>query len=82
MVKTNEEFHPDTLELTYGAITIVIGLGIEDTDEEDVPPFYVSLNVHGNMIIHNAMLDFGSSHNPMPRVVVRNHETLQIFILF
>ena len=37
MVRTSEEFHPDTLELTDDAPTIVLGPRIEDTDEEDVP---------------------------------------------
>ena len=51
--------------------TIVLGTKIEETYEEEVPPFYSSLNVH-DMILHNAMLDFGASHNLMPRVVVES----------
>ena len=69
MVRTNGEFHPDTLELTDDAPTIVLGPMIEDIDEEDVPPLYISLNFH-DMILHNAMLDSGASQNLMPRVVV------------
>ena len=46
-------------------------MGIEDTNEEDSPPFYVSLNVH-DIILHNSVLDFGASHNLMPRVVVES----------
>lgn len=35
----------------------------------DVPPFYVSLNIQ-NMVLHNAMLDSGASHNLMPKLVM------------
>ena len=69
--RTDGECHPDTLELTDDAPTIVIGTPIEDNNEEEVPPFYVSLNVH-DMILHNAMLDSGVSHNLMRRVVVES----------
>jgi hypothetical protein len=34
-----------------------------------VPPFYVSLNIH-EKTLHNFMLDFGASHNLMPKVVM------------
>ena len=71
MVKNEGNFQPDTLELTDHAPTIVLGHKVKDTDEDDVPPFYVSLNVH-DMILHNAMLDSGASHNLMPRVVVES----------
>ena len=37
--------------------------------EGGVPPFFVSLNIHDN-ILHNAMLDSGASHNLMPKVVM------------
>ena len=38
-------------------------------DDDEAPPFYLSLNVH-DMILHNAMIDFGASHNLMPKGVV------------
>ena len=69
MVRTYGECQLETLELTNDAPTIVLGPRIEDTDGEDVPPFYVSLNVH-DMILHNAMLDSGASHNLIPGMVV------------
>ena len=69
MLQNEGEYQRDTLEIADDTPTIVLGPRIEDTDEEDVPPFYVRLNVHG-MILHNDMLDFGASHNLMPRVVV------------
>ena len=46
MVKHESDFQPDTLELTDGPPTIFLGPKFEDTDEEEVPPFYLSLNVH------------------------------------
>ena len=69
MVRNDGEFYPNTLDLNDDAPTIVLGPIIEDTNEEYVPPFYVSLNVH-DMILHNVMLDSGTSHNLIPRVVV------------
>ena len=71
MVKTGGECQPDTLELTDDSSTIVLGPRIEETYEEDVPNFYVILNVH-NMILHNAMLYSSASHNLIPRVVVES----------
>ena len=41
-----------------------------------VPPFYLSLTVH-DQILHNAMLDTGASHNLMPRAIM---ETLNLDI--
>ena len=38
-------------------------------DDDEVPPFYLSLNVH-DMIVHNAMLYSGVSHNLMLKGVV------------
>ena len=49
----------------------MLGPKIEDTDDEEVPHFYLSLNVH-DMILHNVMLYSGASHNLMPRVVVES----------
>jgi ribonuclease HI len=34
------------------------------------PPFYISLNVH-DKILHNCLIDLGSSHNVMPKVVMK-----------
>ena len=55
MVKNDGECHPDTLELNDDAPIIILGPGIEDNNEEDVPPLYVRLNVH-YMIHQNVML--------------------------
>ena len=50
--------HSDILELTEDNPTIILGSKIDsmDNDDEEVPPFYMSLNIHG-MVLHNAMLD-------------------------
>ena len=37
--------------------------------EGGVPPFYISFNIH-DKILHNSMLDFGASHNLMPKLVM------------
>ena len=42
-----------------------------DTEDEEVPPFYMSLNVH-DMVLHNALLDSRASHNLMPKGVVES----------
>ena len=71
MVRNQGEFQPDILELTDDALTIVFGSKIENMDDDEVPPFYLNLNVH-DMIMHNAMLDSGASHNLMPKGVVEH----------
>jgi hypothetical protein len=38
-------------------------------DNGVVAPFYISLNIH-DLILHNAMLDSGASHNLMPKAVM------------
>ena len=42
---------------------------MEYEQNQEVPPFYVSLSIH-DMTLHNAMLDLGSSHNLMPKVIM------------
>jgi hypothetical protein len=60
----------DTLNVQDEFPTIVFGPHI-DEKEESVAPFYVTLNIHDKML-HNCMLDFGASHNLMPKVVMEN----------
>lgn len=60
----------DTLNLTDDKPKLFFGLEVEGKYQEGaIPPFYVSLNIH-DKILHNAMLDFGASHNLMPKVVM------------
>ena len=51
------------------APTIVFGSKIEYVDNDEVHPFYLSLNVH-DMIVYNSMIDSSASHNLMPKGVV------------
>ena len=71
MIVNQGEAHPDILELTEDNPTNVLGSKIDSVDnkDEDVPPFHMSLNMH-DMVLHNAMLDLGASHNLMPKGVV------------
>ena len=71
MVRNQGEAQPDILEVTDDNPTIVLGSNIDDVDNEEVPSFYMSLNVH-DMVLHNAMLDSGASNNLMPKGVVES----------
>ena len=57
MVKNQGEAQPDILEVTDDNPTIVLGSKIDNVDNEEIPPFYMSLNVH-DMVLHNAMFFF------------------------
>ena len=59
----------DILNIKEHHPTIYLGPRLEDEQNEEVPPFYVSLNIH-DMTLHNAMLDSGASHNLMPKVIM------------
>lgn len=53
----------DRLELLFGP-------EVEGKSQDgSAPPFYIRLNIH-DKIIHNALLDFGASHNIMPRAIM------------
>ena len=73
MIANQGESHPDILELTEDNPTIILGSKIDsvDSEDEEVPPFYMSLNVH-DMVLHNTMLDSGASHNLMLKGVVES----------
>jgi hypothetical protein len=60
----------DTLNIQDDHPSILFGSHVEEnSDVEEVPPFYVSLKIH-DMTLHNAMLDSGESHNLIPKVVM------------
>jgi len=60
----------DTLNMQDDHPNILFGPRVEEGGEnEEVPPFYVSLKIH-DMILHNAMLDSEASHNLMPKVIM------------
>jgi hypothetical protein len=46
----------------------MFGLHIEN-DNCFVAPFYITLTVHDHLL-HNCMLDYGASHNLMPKVIM------------
>ena len=48
-----------------------IYLGPHSIEKEDdvVPPFYITLNIH-EKLLHNCLLDSGASHNLMPKSVM------------
>lgn len=58
----------DTINLQEDKPTILMGSHMKDNDET-VPPFYVSLNIH-DKVLHNYLLDSSTSHNLMPKVVM------------
>lgn len=59
----------DTVNLQDEKPTILMGATQMPDKEESVPPFYVSLYIHEN-VLHNCLLDSGASHNLMPKVVM------------
>ena len=61
----------DTINLQDDEPTIMFGPRVEISQEDDVPPFYISLRIH-SLFLHNAMLDSGASHNLMPKVIMDN----------
>ena len=61
----------DTVNLQDDKPTIIFGPRVENEDEDEVPPFYISLRIH-NMYLHNTMLDSGDSYNLMPKVIMDN----------
>ena len=68
MVRNQGEFQQDILEVADDASTIVFESKSENVHDDEVPPFYLSLNVH-DMIVHNTMIDSSESHNLMPKRV-------------
>ena len=58
----------DFVNLQDDKPTVTLGPMVEELDES-CPPFYISLNIHDN-ILHNCLLDSGASHNHMPKSVM------------
>jgi hypothetical protein len=62
--------HSDTVNLADDRPELLFGPAVDGRDDTgDVAPFYISLNIH-DLILHNAMLDSGASHNLMPKAVM------------
>ena len=69
MVRSQGEIQQDIIEVADDDPTIVFGSKIENVDDEEASPFYLSLNVL-DMIVHNVMIDSSASHNLIPKGVV------------
>jgi hypothetical protein len=62
--------HSDTVNSTDDHPELLFRPEVDGrVDTGDVAPFYISLNIH-DLILHNAMLDSGASHNLMPKAVM------------
>ena len=61
----------DSVKLHDDRPTIMFGPRVESSEEDDAPPFYISLRNH-NMFLHNTMLDSGASHNLMHKIIMDN----------
>ena len=59
----------DTISLQDDSPTILFGPRMEPNDEDEVPPFYVTLKIHEHNL-HNSMIDSGASHNLMPKEIM------------
>ena len=69
MLKVQES--TNTVNLLDDHPTIMFGPRVESIDNEEVPPFYISLRIH-DKILHKTMFDSDASHNPMPKVIMDN----------
>jgi ribonuclease HI len=62
--------HSDSVNLADDRPELLFGPAVDGRDDTgDVAPFYISLSIH-DLILHNAMLDSGASHNLMPKAVM------------
>ena len=70
MIKTNNTpSDSDSVNIEDDNPTILFGPRVDSNDEDEVPPFYVTLKIH-DQNLHNAMIDTGASHNLMPKQVM------------
>jgi hypothetical protein len=58
----------DSINLQDENPAVVLGPMVEDMNESS-PPFYTSLNIH-DKVLHNCLMDSGSSHNLMPKTIM------------
>ena len=60
----------DAVNVLDGQLELIFGPEVNGkTVDGGIPPFYVSLNIH-DKVLHNAMFDYGASHNLMPKSVM------------
>jgi len=62
------ESHSDVINLEDDRTNITFGPHFEGF-KDNVTPFYITLNIH-DQLLHNCMLDFGASHNFMPKTIM------------
>jgi hypothetical protein len=67
---SDTESNANVINLEYDKPTIMFGPHIEN-DKYFFAPFYITLTVHDHLL-HNCMLDSGSSHSLMPKVIMEN----------
>jgi hypothetical protein len=68
IIFSDTEIHADTINLEDDNPTTMFGPHIENS-KYPVAPFYITLTMHDHLL-HNCMLDFGASHNSMPKVIM------------
>ena len=60
----------DMLNVEDDQPELIFGPALDgESPDSDVPPFYISLRLH-DFVLHNAMFDYGASHNLMLKVVM------------
>jgi hypothetical protein len=63
--------HSDIINLTDDQLELLFVPKVYgQTDNSVFPPFYISPNIH-EKILHNAMLNFDTSHNLIPKAVMK-----------
>lgn len=59
----------DSINLQEENPTIYLGSLVQEVNDDNPTPFYLSLNIH-DKLLHNCLLDSGASHNLMPKKVM------------
>jgi hypothetical protein len=65
---SDQESQSDEINLEDDKPNITFGPHFEGA-RDTVAPLYITLNVH-DRLLHNCMLDFGASHNVMPKAIM------------
>jgi hypothetical protein len=65
---SNQESQSDEINLEDDKPNITFGPHFEGA-RDTVAPFYITINVH-DRLLHNCMLDYGASHNVMPKAIM------------
>ena len=60
---------PNAVNLEEERPEIYLGSLVQNQNDDNPPPFYLSLNIH-DKLLHNCLLDSGASHNLMPKKVM------------